>query len=83
MKRQYYLLAVDSFSKCKNPTWSGTIRFLHELFARFAISDPIVSVNGTQFKAREFKDFCKAFPIVYITSVPYHQYCILDRQKDF
>ena len=43
MKGQYYLIVVDSFSKwlevmkCKNPTCSDPIRFLHKLFARFGI----------------------------------------------
>ena len=44
-KSQYYSIVVDNFSKwpevmkCKNSTSSGTIRFLHEFFARFDIPD--------------------------------------------
>ena len=56
--------------KCKNLTWSGTIRFLHGLFARFGIADKILSDNGTQFTAKELKDFCIAF------SDCTHPYCI-------
>ena len=57
MQGQYYLIVVDSFSKwpevmkSKNPTCSDTIRFLHELFARFGVPDTIVLDNGTQFMA--------------------------------
>ena len=40
--------------------------------AKFDILDTIVSNNGTQFTAKEFKDFCKAFSIVHITTAPYH-----------
>ena len=78
MKVQYHLIVVDSFSKwpevmkCKNPTCSGTIRFLHELFARFDIPDTIVSNNGIRFSAKVFKDFCKAFSIVYFITTLYH-----------
>ena len=78
MKEQYHLIVVDSFSKwpevmkCKNPMYSSTIRFLHELFTRFDIPDTIVSNNGTQFTAKELKDFCKAFSIVPITTTLYH-----------
>ena len=76
MKWQYYSILVDDFSewpklmKCKNPMFSGTIKFLHELFARFGIPDTIVSDTGAQFMAKEFKDFCKAFLIVNITTKP-------------
>ena len=78
MKGHYYFIVVGSFSrwpevmKCKNPMCSGIIRFLHELFARFGIPDTIVLDNETQFMEKEFKDFCKAFLIVYITTAPYH-----------
>ena len=53
MKRQYYLIMVDSFSKwpkvmkCKNPSRSDIIRFFHELSDRFGIPDTIESDNGT------------------------------------
>ena len=58
--------------KCKNQICSGTIRFLHEHIARFGIPDMIVSNNGTQFIAKELKDFCKAFLILHMTTTPYH-----------
>ena len=78
IRKQHYLIVVDGFSKwpevmkCKTPMCNSTIRFLHELFARFCIPDTIVLNNGKQFTAKEFKDFCKAFSIVHITTVPYH-----------
>ena len=78
LKGEYYLIVVDSFSKwsgvmkCKNLMCSGTIRFWHELFARFSLPDTIVSDNGMQFMAKESKDFFKAFSIVYITTSLYH-----------
>ena len=73
-----YLIVVDSFSKwpevhrCKNPTTEITIKFLHELFARFGVVDTIVSDNASQFTSREFKDFCEAYQIEHITTAPYH-----------
>ena len=69
---------VDSFlkwpevMKCKNPTRSHTIRFLHDIFTRFGIPDTIVSDNGTQFTTKILKDFCKAFSILHIITAPYH-----------
>ena len=45
---------------------------MHELFIRFGIPDTIVSDNRTQFTASVFKDFCKAFLIVHITTAPHH-----------
>ena len=58
--------------KYKNLMCSGTIRFLHKFFARFGILDTIVLDNGTQFAAKEFKDFYKVFLIIHITTAPYH-----------
>ena len=58
IKGHNYLIVVDSFSKWpemmkrKISTYSGTNRFLHELFSRFGIPDNIVSDNGTQFTAK-------------------------------
>ena len=78
-KGQYHLIVVDSFSiwpkvmNCKSPSRTGTIRFLHELFARFSIPDTIVLDNGTQYTIKQFKDFCKSFSIVHITTALYHQ----------
>ena len=51
----YYVIVVKSFSKwpeehrCKNPTTEITIKFLHELFARFGVVETFVSDNGSQF----------------------------------
>ena len=69
----YYLIVVDSFSKwsevhrCKNPTTEISIKFLHELFARFGVLDTLLSENGSQFTSREFRDFCETYQIEHIT----------------
>ena len=53
-----YLIVVNSFLKwpeehrCKNPTREITIKFLHELFARFGVVDTLLSNNGSQFYIR-------------------------------
>ena len=58
--------------KCKNPTCSGTMRFLHEHFTRFVIPDTIMSDNGASFTATDCKDFCRVFLIVRIITTPYN-----------
>ena len=74
----YYLIVVDSFLKrpevhrCKNPTTEITIKFLHELFARFGVVDSWVSDNGSQFVSGKFRDFCERYQIEHITIPPYH-----------
>ena len=73
----YYFIVVDSFStwlevhRCKNPTTEITIKFLHELFARFGVVDTIVSDNGSQFTSIEFKDFCESYQIDHVTTTPF------------
>ena len=54
----------------KSPTYRGAIKLLNELFARFGIL--FVSDYRTQFTAKEFKDFSKAFSIVSINTASYH-----------
>ena len=55
----YYLIVVDSPSKwpevlqCKRPTTNCTIKFLHELFARFGVVDCVVTDNGTQVNTQD------------------------------
>ena len=74
----YYFTVVNSFSKwpkvhkCKNPTTEITIKFLHELFARFGVVGIIASDNGSQFTSREFKDFCESCQIDHVTTAPFH-----------
>ncbi|XP_014783245.1 uncharacterized protein K02A2.6-like [Octopus bimaculoides] len=74
----YYIIVVDSYSKwpevckCSRPTTSVTIDFLEELFARYGVPDTIVSDNGTQFTAKEFKRFCKSVQMKHVLTPPYH-----------
>ncbi|XP_014785323.1 uncharacterized protein K02A2.6-like [Octopus bimaculoides] len=48
------------------------MNFLHELFARYGVSDATVCDNGTQFVSFEFKKFCKTFATEHVTTAPYH-----------
>ena len=52
----------------KRPTSTNTVNRLHELFARYAVVDTIVSDNGTQFTSKEFEHF----QVGYIRIPPYH-----------
>ena len=37
----------------------ATVRYLCQLITQFGIPETIVSDNGTQFVAAEFKEFCQ------------------------
>ncbi|KAK3107148.1 hypothetical protein FSP39_008158 [Pinctada imbricata] len=77
-KNAMYLIVVDSHSKwpevfiMNSTTARATIRVLRCLFARQGIPSEIVSDNGPQFVAEEFKQFMKENGIRHITSAPYH-----------
>ena len=74
----HYLIVVDGLTKwseilrCKKPITKVVIGFLHELFARFAVPDSIISDNATQFRSKKFKGFCKLFVVEHITIAHYH-----------
>jgi transposase InsO family protein len=60
----HIFIAVDKFTKCieVKPTASNTVakvvEFIKEIMYRFGMPNNIITDNGTQFIAREFKDFC-------------------------
>ncbi|XP_055623231.1 uncharacterized protein K02A2.6-like [Toxorhynchites rutilus septentrionalis] len=74
----YYLLAIDSFSKwpeiirTTRITSAATISILRALFARLGMPVTLVSDNGTQFTSAEFADFCASNGIEHLTTAPFH-----------
>ncbi|XP_055543284.1 uncharacterized protein K02A2.6-like [Wyeomyia smithii] len=75
---EYYLIAVDSFSKwpevvqTRRITSHATISILRGIFARLGMPEILVSDNGTQFSSAEFANFCMANGIKHITTAPFH-----------
>ena len=75
---KYWLVVIDAFSKwleikpMQDFTATVTVKALWETFCRFGLPRVIVSDNGPQFIASEFKDFCTANNITHIHATPYH-----------
>ena len=73
-----YLLVVDYFSrfpeiaKLSNTTSLNIINALKTIFSRYGIPETVVSDNGPQYSAQEFKDFAKAYNFTHITSSPHY-----------
>lgn len=73
-----FLIVVDSYTKwpeiiiMSNTTTNSTIIQLKLIFARFGLPKILVSDNGTQFTAAEFKEFCAHNGISHLRSPPYH-----------
>lgn len=53
-------------------TAAATVKALREIFCRFGLPRVIVSDNGPQFIASEFRDFCISNNITHIRATPYH-----------
>jgi transposase InsO family protein len=55
-------------------TVAKLVEFIKEIMYRFVVSNNIITDNGTQFTAREFKDFCADLGIkINYTSVSHPQ----------
>ena len=73
-----FLVVVDAHSKwvevipVSSTTSSLTIEVLRDFFARFGISEQIVSDKGAQFVSEELQAFVRSNGIRNISSAPYH-----------
>ncbi|XP_052212100.1 uncharacterized protein K02A2.6-like [Dreissena polymorpha] len=78
-KNQSFLIIIDSYSKwlkevpMKSTTTQSTIEKLRFVFASTGLPEvDIVSDNGPQFKAAEFREFCSLNGIYHKFIPPYH-----------
>ena len=73
-----FLIVVDAHSKwpevhiMSSTTAAKTIAVLREIFARYGLSQQLVSDNGPQFTAEEFTMFLRANGVKHIKCTPYH-----------
>ena len=51
---------------------SKTITILRHIFSIFGLPQQLVTDNGPQFIAEEFRQFCRENGVKHIRSVPYH-----------
>ena len=51
---------------------SKTITILRYIFSIFGLPQQLVTDNGLQFIAEEFRQFCRENGVKHIRSVPYH-----------
>jgi transposase InsO family protein len=60
----HIFVVVDKFTKwievksAASITVAKVVEFVKEIMYRFGVPNNIITDNGTQFTAREFKDFC-------------------------
>jgi transposase InsO family protein len=60
----HVFIAVDKFTKwieaksVASITDAKVVEFISEIMYRFSVPNNIITDNGTQFTAREFRDFC-------------------------
>ena len=60
----HLFVAVDKFTKwieakpAASITAAKAVEFIKEITHQFGIPNTIITDNGTQFTAREFRDFC-------------------------
>ncbi|XP_018397709.1 PREDICTED: uncharacterized protein K02A2.6-like [Cyphomyrmex costatus] len=84
----YYLVIVNAFSnwpevfKSSSMTSVKTIEMLRETFARHGLCDTLVTDNGPQSTAQEFKTFCEQSGVEHILTAPYYPQSN-DRAKRF
>jgi transposase InsO family protein len=76
----HILITVDKFTKwvevkpAASITVAKVVEFIREIMYKFGIPNNIITDNGTQFTAKEFKDFCAYLGIkINYTSVSHPQ----------
>ena len=75
-KGQWFLLVVDYYSRfveavgMKTTDSNEVIEALKSIFARFGIPEMLVSDNGPQYAATQFKSFSEKYGFVHVTSSP-------------
>ena len=73
-----YLVTVDYFSdffevdRLYSTTSETVIKKLKGHFARYGIPDEIISDNGSQFTAEEFRVFAQAYGFKHTRTAPHH-----------
>jgi hypothetical protein len=73
-----YLLVVDSHSKwmevfpMSSTTAVDTVTVMRSLFARYGLANEVVTDNGPQFIAAEFKNFLAKNSVKHTLCPPYH-----------
>ena len=77
-QNRMWLILVDSYSKwpevipMQKTTATRKIEELRQIFSRFGLPNKIVSDNGPQFVAEEFREFVEANGIKHVRVAPYH-----------
>jgi transposase InsO family protein len=75
-KNENYLIVVDYYSrfieilKMSNTSATATLKALMSLYARYGFPEEVVTDNGPQFSAEEFKNFHSKYDIIHTTSSP-------------
>ena len=75
---RHFLIVVDAYSKypdvisVSSTTSQKTVAIFRKLCAQHGVPETIVSENGMQFTAHEFREFCKANAVSHILSPSHH-----------
>ena len=78
IQNKTFLMVIDAHSKwlevcpMTTTTSTATIQHLRMIFSRFGLPETLVSDNGPQFAAEEFRSFCRLNGIHHILVTPYH-----------
>ena len=74
---QDYVIAVDYFSnyweteRLESTMSASVIQKLKQTFSRYGIPEVLRTDNGTQFSAKEFRDFAREWKFEHLTSSPH------------
>ncbi len=77
-KGKHCIVITDYYSRyleilhLPTTTTDQVVKSLKSTFARFGIPDQLVSDNGPQYTSETWKDFCKRYDIMHLTSSPHN-----------
>ena len=67
-----YYSSIFEYEELKNLSSKSAIQVFKKIFSRYGVPKILFTDEGTNFKSKEFREFCKSWNFVLKTSSPHN-----------